>query len=99
MLVAGVLTAAVTEEVIFRAVPMELLLRRRFPSWAAVLVPLIAFTLAHAGSWSPAHVVGVVMPLGLLLGLVYLRWRSLGMCMVVHLLVDAPLVLVAIAAG
>ena len=67
MLVASIITAAVTEEELYRAAPIELLDRRRVPPWLIFVLPWAVFVLAHLGSWNLAHVIGVVMPLGALL--------------------------------
>ena len=96
LIVAGVLTAAVTEEILYRAGAMELLLRAGWPRWSAVAVPLVVFVLCHLGSWSLAHTVGVVLPMGLLLGLVYLWRRNLLVTIVIHALIDAPLIVIAV---
>lgn len=97
LLIAGVVTAAVTEEVLFRAVPMELMLRRRMPRWLVVLLPWAAFVVTHLGNWNLAHVVGVVAPLGLIMGLLYLWRRNLLVVIIAHLLIDAPLIVLALA--
>lgn len=99
LIVAAVLTAAVTEEILYRAMPMELLLRDRHPSWLVLLAPLALFVLAHLGSWNLAHVVGVVLPMGLLLSALYLWRRNLTVNVLVHLMIDAPLIVIAIMAG
>lgn len=99
VLLVAVITAAMTEEVLFRGYAMERLLELTGSTWLAVLVPLAAFTLTHAGGWSTAHVVGVVLPLGLALGLLYLVRRNLLLNVVVHFLIDVPLVVLAAAAG
>lgn len=99
LIAAGVLTAAVTEEVLYRAAPIELLLRRGAPQWLAALLPLIVFVISHLGSWNLAHIVGVVIPMGILLSLLYLWRRSLTVNIVAHLIIDVPLIVIALAAG
>jgi len=99
LIAAGVLTAAVTEEVLYRAAPIELLLRRGAPQWLAALLPLIVFVICHLGSWNLAHIVGVVIPMGILLSLLYLWRRSLTVNIVAHLIIDVPLIVIALAAG
>lgn len=94
-MLAAVLTAAVTEELLFRAYAMERLLAATGSRATAVVVPLAFFVLAHTASWDLAHVFGVVLPLGLTFSLLYLWRRNLPFMMILHLLVDAPLVILA----
>lgn len=97
LLLAAVVTAAVTEEVLFRGYAMERLLSATGSRWPAVAVPLVPFTVLHAGGWDTAHVVGVVVPLGLALSLLYLWTRDLVVVVVAHFFVDVPLVVLAAA--
>ena len=97
LILSGVVTAAVTEELLFRAYPIERLLARFRSRWVAVLVPLVPFTVIHAQGWGIAHVIGVVIPLGLALSALYLWRRNLLVVVVAHLLVDAPLVVISLA--
>lgn len=99
LLLASILTAAVTEEVLYRAAPIELLLQRRTPTWVAFAAPWAAFVIAHAGSWNLAHIVGVVAPLGALLTGLYLWRRNLLVNIVAHAIIDAPLIALALAGG
>lgn len=95
LLLLAVITAAVTEEVLFRGYAIERMLELTGSRVAAVAVPLAFFTVMHAGSWNPAHVLGVVLPLGLALSLLYLWKRNLLIVIVAHLIVDLPLVVIA----
>lgn len=99
LLVASILTAAVTEEVIYRAAPIELLRARRAPDWLVFVLPWAMFVVAHLGSWNLAHVVGVVMPLGALLTALYLWRRNLTVNITAHAIIDAPLIVVALTAA
>lgn len=98
VLLISVVTAAVTEEVLFRAYAMETLLRVFRSRVVAVVVPLVFFTATHANGWNPAHVIGVVIPLGLALSLLYLWRRNLLFVIIAHLVVDLPLVVIAAGA-
>lgn len=89
LLLLGVATAAVCEEVLFRAYPIE-----RLGVPGAVL-GLAAFVVLHAGAWNAAHVLGVVLPLGIVLTGLYLWRRDLVLVMIVHAVIDAPLVVMA----
>jgi membrane protease YdiL (CAAX protease family) len=96
LLLLSVLTAGITEEVLYRAYPIERLLEITSKGWIAVLIPLIAFVLPHLLSWNTAHVVGVVIPLGLALTGLYVWKRSLIVNMIAHTLIDLPLVFIAL---
>lgn len=88
---AVVLTAGITEEIMFRGYPIERLNELTGSLWLAALIPLTVFTLAHLGGWSPGHLVGVLFGGGLLTGL-YLWQRDLVACMIAHTLIDALLI-------
>ena len=60
---------------------------------AAILA--VALVL-HAGSWNVAHVVAVVLPLGALLGLLYVWRRNIVVVVIAHLVTDLPLVVLAV---
>ncbi len=96
IILIAIVTAAVTEEVLFRAYPIEGLKRVTGSLWPGAAVGLVAFTVLHAGGWSPAHVLGVVLPLGLLLALIYVWRRSLLVVIIAHFVTDLPLLVVAI---
>lgn len=97
VVIAGVVTAAVTEEVLFRGVGITVLQRAGVPVWFAALVSLFAFALVHVGSWPLPHVLFVVLPLGAALTWCYVRFRNLPGVIVAHAIVDAPLVVLALA--
>lgn len=88
---AVVLTAGITEEILFRGYPIERLLELSGSLWLAGLIPLIVFTLAHLGGWSWSHLAGVLFAGGLLTGL-YLWQRDLVACMIAHVLIDSLLI-------
>ncbi|NLG65385.1 MAG: CPBP family intramembrane metalloprotease [Actinobacteria bacterium] len=95
LLLLGVLTAGFTEEVLFRAYPLERLgPAGRFPL-VGFLVGLAVFTVIHAGGWNAAHVIGVVLPLGAILALLYLWRRQIWFVIIVHTVIDLPLVVMA----
>lgn len=56
------------------------------------------FVVAHLGSWSLAHIVGVVVPLGALMTWLYLWRRNLTVNIIAHAIIDAPLVVLALTA-
>ncbi len=89
-----VLTASVVEEVLFRAYPFERLARVTHSRWLAASLSLGAFVAIHV-SWHMAHVVGVVLPGGALFMALYVWRRNLLFNILVHVVVDLPLVLMA----
>ena len=93
----GVLTAAVTEEVLFRSYPIERIAVLTKTPWPGAILGLAAFTVLHAGNWNLAHVLCVVLPLGLLLALIYVWRRSLLVVVIAHFVTDIPLVVLSIA--
>lgn len=88
---AVVVTAGVTEEIMFRGYPIERLYELTGNLWIAALIPLTVFTLAHLGGWSWGHLVGVLFGGGLLTGL-YLWQRDLLACMIAHVLIDSLII-------
>ncbi len=98
LLFFSVLTAAVTEEVFFRGYAIERLERLTGRTWIAGLISLFFFVIAHAGGWNLTHILGVVLPLGATLTVLYVWRRNLPFVMIAHFLVDFPLVLMALAA-
>ena len=80
----AVVIAPVTEEVLFRGLILRGLLGRWKP-WAAVLISALLFAIMH---FNPAQA-PVALVLGLVLGWLYVRTRSLGLCMIGHALNNA----------
>lgn len=93
-----VLTASVTEEVFFRAYPLERLARLTGRMWPGALLALAAFVAYHISpeGWSLVHVVGVVLPKGAIFTALYAWRRNLPFVVIAHLLVDLPLFLIAL---
>ena len=89
-----VLTAGVVEEVLFRAYLFERLADLTGSQWLAAIVSLSAFGAIHV-SWNMAHVLGVVVPGGALFVALYAWRRNLLFNILVHVVVDLPLVLIA----
>lgn len=95
----SVLTAGVTEEIIFRGYVIERFCELTGKSWLAVGISVIAFVLPHTFSWNLTHLVGVVLPLGLILSGIYLWKRNLLFNMIVHIVINLPLVFMALASN
>ncbi len=82
--ILAIVVAPLTEEVLFRGVILRGLLSRWKP-WAAITLSAVLFALMHV---NPAQT-PVALVLGLILGWVYVRTRSLGLCMLGHALNNA----------
>jgi membrane protease YdiL (CAAX protease family) len=87
-------TAGVVEEVLFRAYAFERLASLTGSPWLAAILSLGAFVAIHL-SWSIAHVVGVVVPGGALFMALYAWRRNLLLNILVHVVLDLPLMLIA----
>lgn len=84
-------TAAIAEELIFRAVAIGGLMAAGVPHLAAVAIPLAVFVVLHRSSWGAVHllfvtVAGALMTAAFLLG-------GLWAAIIAHLVVDAPMYL------
>jgi glutamate-5-semialdehyde dehydrogenase len=84
--VLAVVIAPLTEEVIFRGLILRGMLGRLRASWAVALSAVL-FAVTHL---NPAQA-PVALLLGLLLGWIYLRTRSLGLCMIGHAVNNAAI--------
>jgi uncharacterized protein len=96
LLLAVVLTASVTEEILFRAYPIERLARLTGARWPGALLSLAAFVAFHLQGWHVGHVLGVVLPLGAVMTGLYLWQRNVVFVVITHFLLDLPIVLVAL---
>ncbi len=82
--ILAVVVAPLAEETIFRGLILRGLLGRWKP-WAAITTSAALFALMH---FNPAQT-PVALGLGLVLGWIYYRTRSLGLCMLGHALNNA----------
>jgi len=96
LLLVIVLTASVTEELFFRAYPIEHLARLTGKRWPGALLGLAAFVALHLQGWNLGHVVGVVLPLGAVMTGLYLWRRNLIFMIITHFFLDLPIVLLAL---
>lgn len=90
-MLASVVTAAFTEEVLFRAYPLERLFELTGNNRWGILLSLGAFVLLHSQSWNLLHIMCIVLPLGILLTIIYLKTKNLLFIILVHLTIDFPL--------
>lgn len=98
VILLSVLTAGVTEEIIFRGHLIERLVDVTNRPWSAALISVCAFTLPHLAGWNLTHVVGVVVPLGAVLTAIYMWKRNVLFVMIVHIVIDAPLIFISLSA-
>ena len=96
VLILGIITAAVTEEVLFRGYALERLQQLTGRWWLAGLISVGAFTVIHLPGWGVAHALGVVLPLGVALTVLYIWKRNLPFVILIHLVIDAPLIVLAL---
>ncbi len=96
VLLLSVITAGITEEILFRGYPLERLTEMTGNKWISGLISLIFFVAIHATGWNIAHIVGVVIPLGIILTGLYFWQRNLLFVMIIHLLIDLPLVFISL---
>ena len=96
ILLLSVITAGITEEVLFRGYPLERLLDATGNKWISGIVSLIFFAAVHSTGWNVTHIVGVVIPLGIILTGLYFWKRNLSFVMIVHVVIDLPLVIMAL---
>jgi len=72
MLLASILTAGITEEIVFRGYLIERLIEITKKTWLAIVISAVAFVLPHTLSWDKTHLIAVVLPMGLILSGLYL---------------------------
>lgn len=96
VLLAMILTAAITEEILFRGYPIERINELTSNIWIGPLVSFTIFLIPHLTFFGPGwllyHGGGTVMIYAL-----YLRRRNLVACMLLHLLVNLPILIPASA--
>ena len=83
-----VLTAGITEEILFRGYPIERLYELTGNMYIAAFLPWLAFTLLHVYFWG----VGGAIQIGvwsIVITLLYIWRRSILACMTMHILNDA----------
>jgi len=96
ILLLSVFTAGITEEILFRGYPLERLQEVIGNKWISGLISLVFFVAVHATGWNIAHIIGVVLPLGMILTGLYFWQRNLLFVMIVHVVIDLPLVFIAL---
>lgn len=82
-----VLRAAVTEEILYRAYPIERIEVLSRSQWLAAGVSVVGFTLAHLNYWGPVQLI-FVAPAGVVLAGLYLWRRDIVCNMIAHFVTD-----------
>ncbi|MBN1316470.1 MAG: CPBP family intramembrane metalloprotease [Anaerolineales bacterium] len=98
VLVPAWITGSFTEEVLYRSYPIERLTQLTGQRWLASLITIVAFTGLHLLSWDWIHVLTVVLPGSIMLTLFYLWRRSLALNVLIHAIINAPLLLLPVLA-
>lgn len=81
---ALVVVAPITEEILCRGIFLRGMLNR-LPPWTAIVLSAAFFAVMHLNPWQAVS----AFVIGLVLGWIYLRTRSLALCMFVHALNNA----------
>jgi membrane protease YdiL (CAAX protease family) len=93
------LTGAFTEEVLFRSYAIERLTLLIGNRWLAALITSFTFAILHIFGWDWIHVLTAVLPGSIMLTLFYLWKRSLALNVIIHAVLNAPLLLVPMLAA
>jgi uncharacterized protein len=85
-LLAGGLVAGIVEEVMIRGVLFRIT-EEGLGTWSALALSSLVFGIGHLGNANATAwgAIAIAIEAGLLLGLVYHLWRSLPLCMGVHM--------------
>jgi membrane protease YdiL (CAAX protease family) len=98
VLIPAWITGAFTEEVLFRSYPIERLAQLTGSRWLASLIALVAFVGLHLLGWDWIHVLTAVLPGAIMLTLFYAWRRNLALNVMIHAILNAPLLLVPLLA-
>lgn len=92
--IATLITAGVTEEILFRGYPISRLEAATGSTLLAAAIPFVVFVILHLPSWGPAHLIFVSMA-AFVLTVSYLWRRDLWTNIIAHIVVDSvPLIIV-----
>lgn len=92
------ITSAFAEELLFRSYPIERLTMLSGNRWIASGISIIAFTLLHLLGWDWIHVLTLVFPGAIMLTGIYLWRRSLWFVVVVHSVINLPILFLPLIA-
>jgi uncharacterized protein len=96
ILIFSIITAAVTEEIIYRGYIITRLENSGMHKYFAATISILFFSLVHASTWGISHILGVVLPLGLILTFLFMWKRNLWFVILIHLFIDLPLIFIAL---
>ena len=92
LMLSSVITAGITEELLFRGYALERLLEWTGSKWISSIVSLVCFTAIHIAEWNMVHIIGVVIPMGVALIVLYWWKRNLLLVIIAHITIFFPLV-------
>ncbi len=87
----AVVTAAVTEETLYRAYPLEKLEALTGRIWPGAIITCVLFVLAHMGSNSLVEILFIIAPIAAALTWIYLWKRNFLYVVIVHFVIDSHL--------
>lgn len=96
LLIFSIITAAVTEELIYRAYLISRLTDLIRNQYIAAIISVSLFTLIHSNNWSINHILGVVLPMGSILSYLYIKKKSVLFVILVHFFINLPLIFLAV---
>lgn len=88
-----VIAAAITEEVLFRAYPIERLIELTGSVWTAAGLSFVAFVLVHVPFWGVGHIV-TISGISVTFTVLYARYRRLWPVIIMHFLTNFFLMIV-----
>jgi uncharacterized protein len=95
VLILLIFTAAITEEILYRGYPIERLRELTGNKWLAVLISFVIFILPHITffglQWLLYQGIGTIM-----IYILYVWRRNLWACILLHFLVNAPILIPAL---
>ncbi len=95
VLLYSVISTSFTEEILFRGFILERLISLTRNPWLSAVISMTAFVFAHLGQWNIVHVIIVVIPFGAIMTALYLWKRNLPFVIIIHTLINLPLVFLA----
>ncbi len=95
ILIVLIFTVAITEEILFKAYPIERISDLLGNKWIAVVISFVIFVYPHIQfmglSWLLYHGIGAILTY-----ILYVWKKNLVACMLLHLLLDLPILIPAL---
>jgi membrane protease YdiL (CAAX protease family) len=98
LMLAAWVTASFTEELLFRSYAIERLLLLTGNKWLAGTLTVLAFSFLHLTGWDWIHVLTFVLPIAIPVTLIYMWRRSLLTVVIIHGILNAPLLVLPLIA-